>query len=127
MFLLQKLLFSRGNLVGDDHPNPVLGKLELFVFCAFPSSIALIANEPGILFLIMLAYSFTFSCVNKEYQVYNFGPKITKSSGTRNNYNNHAKQIGPTLKSSRELFNNSREQITITKVIKFNSQVLYFW
>ncbi|XP_074574231.1 nuclear pore complex protein GP210 [Curcuma longa] len=41
-----KLLFSRGNLVGDDHPNPVLAKLELFVFCAFPSSIALIANEP---------------------------------------------------------------------------------
>ncbi|XP_042500148.1 nuclear pore complex protein GP210 [Macadamia integrifolia] len=41
-----KLVFSRGNLVGDDHPLPAIEKVELSLMCDFPSSIALIANEP---------------------------------------------------------------------------------
>ncbi|XP_008807451.2 LOW QUALITY PROTEIN: nuclear pore complex protein GP210 [Phoenix dactylifera] len=41
-----KLLFSRGNLVGADHPMPAIVKVELSVICSFPSSIVLLANEP---------------------------------------------------------------------------------
>ncbi|XP_043725573.1 nuclear pore complex protein GP210 [Telopea speciosissima] len=41
-----KLVFSRGNLVGDDHPLPAIEKVGLSLTCGFPSSIALIANEP---------------------------------------------------------------------------------
>ncbi|XP_065001003.1 nuclear pore complex protein GP210-like isoform X1 [Musa acuminata AAA Group] len=42
-----KLLFSRGNLVGDDHPKPAIANLELTVLCGFPSSIVMIVNEPA--------------------------------------------------------------------------------
>ncbi|KAA8548147.1 hypothetical protein F0562_004591 [Nyssa sinensis] len=41
-----KLVFKRGNLVGDDHPLPVVAEVELSLTCAFPSSIVLIADEP---------------------------------------------------------------------------------
>ncbi|OVA20622.1 Bacterial Ig-like [Macleaya cordata] len=41
-----QLVFSRGNLIGDDHPLPAIEKVELSLTCTFPSSITLIANEP---------------------------------------------------------------------------------
>ncbi|KAJ0969107.1 hypothetical protein J5N97_021984 [Dioscorea zingiberensis] len=41
-----KLVFTRGNLVGDDHPMPTIANLELPVICSLPSSIILLANEP---------------------------------------------------------------------------------
>uniref|UniRef100_A0A5B7BTW7 BIG2 domain-containing protein n=1 Tax=Davidia involucrata TaxID=16924 RepID=A0A5B7BTW7_DAVIN len=41
-----KLVFKRGNLVGDDHPLPVVAEVELSLTCAFPSAIVLIADEP---------------------------------------------------------------------------------
>ncbi|KAL5991265.1 hypothetical protein ACLOJK_012172 [Asimina triloba] len=41
-----KLVFSRGNLVGDGHPLPAIADVGLSLICAFPSSITLIANEP---------------------------------------------------------------------------------
>ncbi|XP_039138500.1 nuclear pore complex protein GP210 isoform X1 [Dioscorea cayenensis subsp. rotundata] len=40
------LLFTRGNLVSDDHPLPTLANLQLAVVCSLPSSITLLANEP---------------------------------------------------------------------------------
>ncbi|KAF8399768.1 hypothetical protein HHK36_015638 [Tetracentron sinense] len=40
-----KLGFSRGNLVGDDHPLPAVEKTEVSLTCSLPSSIVLIANE----------------------------------------------------------------------------------
>ncbi|KAL2335736.1 hypothetical protein Fmac_016949 [Flemingia macrophylla] len=41
-----KLLFRRGNLVGDDHPLPSVAEVWLSVKCSIPSSIVLIADEP---------------------------------------------------------------------------------
>ncbi|KAL5718155.1 hypothetical protein ACHQM5_011091 [Ranunculus cassubicifolius] len=41
-----QLVFSRGNLIGDDHPLPALEKVDVSLICTFPSSITLIANEP---------------------------------------------------------------------------------
>ncbi|XP_061357530.1 nuclear pore complex protein GP210 isoform X2 [Gastrolobium bilobum] len=41
-----KLLFRRGNLVGDDHPLPSVDEAWLSVMCSIPSSIVLIADEP---------------------------------------------------------------------------------
>ncbi|KAK9272744.1 hypothetical protein L1049_003121 [Liquidambar formosana] len=41
-----KLLFKRGNLVGDDHPLPAIAEVELSLTCSFPSSIVLLADEP---------------------------------------------------------------------------------
>ncbi|KAI3985657.1 hypothetical protein MKX01_033940 [Papaver californicum] len=41
-----QLVFSRGNLIGDDHPLPTIEKVELSVTCSVPSSITLIANKP---------------------------------------------------------------------------------
>ncbi|XP_026442426.1 nuclear pore complex protein GP210-like isoform X1 [Papaver somniferum] len=43
---IHQLVFSRGNLIGDDHPLPTIEKVELSVTCSVPSSITLIANEP---------------------------------------------------------------------------------
>ncbi|WVZ63130.1 hypothetical protein U9M48_012789 [Paspalum notatum var. saurae] len=40
-----KLLFSRGNLLGKDHPVPAISESEFAVVCDFPSEIILIANE----------------------------------------------------------------------------------
>ncbi|RCV10724.1 hypothetical protein SETIT_2G131600v2 [Setaria italica] len=40
-----KLLFSRGNMIGKDHPVPAIAKSEFSVVCDFPSEITLIANE----------------------------------------------------------------------------------
>ncbi|KAK1318726.1 hypothetical protein QJS10_CPB04g01397 [Acorus calamus] len=40
-----KLVFSRGNLVGDDHPVPAIEKVSLPLTCSFPSSITMIVNE----------------------------------------------------------------------------------
>ncbi|KAK3032070.1 hypothetical protein RJ639_036284 [Escallonia herrerae] len=39
------LVFKRGNLVGDDHPLPAIAEVEMLLKCAFPSAIALIADE----------------------------------------------------------------------------------
>nr|GMC67213.1 nuclear pore complex protein GP210 [Ipomoea batatas]GME06981.1 nuclear pore complex protein GP210 [Ipomoea batatas] len=41
-----KLTFKRGNLIGNDHPLPAISEVQLLVTCSFPSSIALIADEP---------------------------------------------------------------------------------
>lgn len=54
---LQKLVFSRGNLAGEDHWVPAIAYVELLVMCSFPSSITLIANELGM-------YSITFKHYN---------------------------------------------------------------
>ncbi|CAL5090263.1 unnamed protein product [Urochloa decumbens] len=40
-----KLMFSRGNMIGKDHPVPAIAKSEFSVVCDFPSEITLIANE----------------------------------------------------------------------------------
>ncbi|CAL0328641.1 unnamed protein product [Lupinus luteus] len=40
-----KLLFKRGNLVGNDHPLPSVSEAWLSVTCSIPSSIVLIADE----------------------------------------------------------------------------------
>ncbi|KAE8021482.1 hypothetical protein FH972_007367 [Carpinus fangiana] len=41
-----KLVFKRGNLVGDDHPLPAIAEVLSLLSCSYPSSIALIADEP---------------------------------------------------------------------------------
>ncbi|KAL6532745.1 hypothetical protein OROGR_013705 [Orobanche gracilis] len=41
-----KLLFKRGNLVGDDHRLPSVAEAWLPVICSIPTSIVLIADEP---------------------------------------------------------------------------------
>lgn len=41
-----ELVFKRGNLAGDHHPLPVVEEVELVLECRYPSSIALIADEP---------------------------------------------------------------------------------
>ncbi|KAK6928386.1 hypothetical protein RJ641_006977 [Dillenia turbinata] len=41
-----RLIFKRGNLVGDDHPLPAVAEVDLSVHCSFPSSIVVIADEP---------------------------------------------------------------------------------
>ncbi|KAK9117285.1 hypothetical protein Sjap_016232 [Stephania japonica] len=41
-----QLVFSRGNLVGSDHPVSFIEKVELSLSCTFPSAITLLANEP---------------------------------------------------------------------------------
>ncbi|XP_057530542.1 nuclear pore complex protein GP210 isoform X2 [Amaranthus tricolor] len=40
------LVFKRGNLVGDDHPQPVVAESKLRLECSFPSSIVVLADEP---------------------------------------------------------------------------------
>ncbi|XP_037443214.1 nuclear pore complex protein GP210-like [Triticum dicoccoides] len=40
-----KLLFSRGNMIGKDHPVPAVAKSELSIVCDLPSAVTLIANE----------------------------------------------------------------------------------
>ncbi|KAL3526095.1 hypothetical protein ACH5RR_014467 [Cinchona calisaya] len=40
-----KLVFRRGNLVGDNHPLPAVSEVQLLLMCYFPSSIVLIADE----------------------------------------------------------------------------------
>ncbi|KAK4782397.1 hypothetical protein SAY86_016499 [Trapa natans] len=40
------LIFKRGNLIGDDHPLPVIAERSLDLICSFPSSIVLLADEP---------------------------------------------------------------------------------
>lgn len=46
--MTQTLRFKRGNLVGDGHPTPVIAVVLVSVTCGLPSSIVLIADEPGI-------------------------------------------------------------------------------
>ncbi|KAJ8750145.1 hypothetical protein K2173_014060 [Erythroxylum novogranatense] len=41
-----KLAFKRGNSVGDDHPLPEIAEAMVSVMCAFPTSIALVVDEP---------------------------------------------------------------------------------
>ncbi|MED6133436.1 hypothetical protein PIB30_028200 [Stylosanthes scabra] len=41
-----KLLFKRGNLVGDDHPLPSVAEVSLTVTCSIPSYVVVIADEP---------------------------------------------------------------------------------
>lgn len=45
--MTQKLRFRRGNLAGDGHPLPSVAEAWLSVMCSIPSSIVLIADEPG--------------------------------------------------------------------------------
>lgn len=44
---IQRLVFKRGNLVGDDHPLPTLVEASLSLACSLPSSIVVIVDEPG--------------------------------------------------------------------------------
>lgn len=55
--MTQKLRFKRGNLVGDGHPTPAIAEVLVSVMCRLPSSIVLIADEPGIV-------CFYLSCVD---------------------------------------------------------------
>ncbi|KAJ4827574.1 hypothetical protein Tsubulata_004795 [Turnera subulata] len=41
-----KLIFKRGNLVGNGHPLPAIAEVGLFLTCSFPSSISLVVDEP---------------------------------------------------------------------------------
>ncbi|EXC20346.1 hypothetical protein L484_020567 [Morus notabilis] len=41
-----KVVFDRGNLVADDHPQPVIAKVSMSLICSIPDSIAVIADEP---------------------------------------------------------------------------------
>ncbi|KAL7256965.1 hypothetical protein ACSBR1_010830 [Camellia fascicularis] len=41
-----RIVFKRGNLVGDDHPLPAVAEVGLSLRCSFPSTIVLIADEP---------------------------------------------------------------------------------
>ncbi|XVF57995.1 hypothetical protein PTKIN_Ptkin07bG0027000 [Pterospermum kingtungense] len=41
-----KLVFKRGNLVGDDHPLPEIAEVSLSLACSLPSSIVVIVDEP---------------------------------------------------------------------------------
>jgi nuclear pore complex protein Nup210 len=45
--MTQDLVFKRGNLVVDDHSLPAIAEVALSLTCSFPSSIALIVDEPG--------------------------------------------------------------------------------
>lgn len=47
LVIIQKLLFSRGNMVGMDHPLPAVAEAFLSVQCSLPSSVVLIVDEPG--------------------------------------------------------------------------------
>lgn len=40
-----KLIFRRGNLMGEDHHLPVVSEVQLMLMCGFPSSIIIIADE----------------------------------------------------------------------------------
>ncbi|KAH9624818.1 hypothetical protein KSS87_018134 [Heliosperma pusillum] len=40
------VIFKRGNLIGDDHPQPVVAKTRLHLECSLPSSIVVLADEP---------------------------------------------------------------------------------
>ncbi|KAF3793671.1 Nuclear pore complex protein [Nymphaea thermarum] len=42
-----KLVFSRGNLMGANHPVSAIARTELSLACALPASIIVIANEPA--------------------------------------------------------------------------------
>lgn len=65
--MTQKLVFKRGNLVGDDHPLPAIAEVLLSFSCGYPSSIALIADEPGtIFFLASKFHSVTISWYFKK-------------------------------------------------------------
>ena len=45
--ITQRIVFKRGNLVGDDHPLLAVAEVGLSLRCSFPSTIVLIADEPG--------------------------------------------------------------------------------
>ncbi|KAL2529004.1 Nuclear pore complex protein [Forsythia ovata] len=40
-----KLIFRRGNMIGDGHQLPAVVEVQLLLMCSFPSSIVLIADE----------------------------------------------------------------------------------
>ncbi|XP_057770260.1 nuclear pore complex protein GP210 [Salvia miltiorrhiza] len=40
-----RLIFRRGNLMGEDHHLPVVSEVQLLLICSFPSSIVIIADE----------------------------------------------------------------------------------
>ncbi|CAA0820165.1 Nuclear pore complex protein GP210 [Striga hermonthica] len=40
-----RLVFSRGNLIGEDHRLPVVSEVQLLLVCSFPSSIVILADE----------------------------------------------------------------------------------
>ncbi|CAK7329274.1 unnamed protein product [Dovyalis caffra] len=44
---MQDLVSKQGDLVGGDHPLPAIAEVALSLTCSFPSSIALIVDEPG--------------------------------------------------------------------------------
>ncbi|KAH0984956.1 hypothetical protein GBA52_012133 [Prunus armeniaca] len=46
--MTQKIVFKRGNLVGDGHPLPAVAEVPLSPICSIPASIVLIVDEHGI-------------------------------------------------------------------------------
>lgn len=40
-----RIVFKRGNLIGDDHPLPAVAEIQLTLRCSFPSSIVIIVDE----------------------------------------------------------------------------------
>ncbi|KAL3629180.1 hypothetical protein CASFOL_026402 [Castilleja foliolosa] len=40
-----RVIFRRGNLIGEDHPLPVVSEVQLLITCSFPSSIVILADE----------------------------------------------------------------------------------
>ncbi|KAG8384867.1 hypothetical protein BUALT_Bualt04G0163000 [Buddleja alternifolia] len=40
-----KLIFRRGNLIGEDHHLPAVSEVQLLLMCSFPSSIVIIVDE----------------------------------------------------------------------------------
>ncbi|CAA0831085.1 Nuclear pore complex protein GP210 [Striga hermonthica] len=40
-----RLVFSRGNLIGEDHRLPVVSEVKLLLVCSFPASIVILADE----------------------------------------------------------------------------------
>lgn len=46
--MTQKIVFKRGNLVGDGHPLPAVAEVPLSLICSIPASIVLLVDEHGI-------------------------------------------------------------------------------
>ena len=62
--MIQKLVFKRGNLIGDDHPLPVVAEVEMSLACRFPSSITLLADEPGMRMIHSENHEHALSCIS---------------------------------------------------------------
>lgn len=66
---IQTLVFKRGNLVGDEHPQPAVAEAKLRLDCSFPHSIVVLADEPG-LFPLLPSNLYSNSCQLMMVNVY---------------------------------------------------------